>query len=50
VEIMPSVDTSGYSKERVRELSEHCRHLMLAKIEQLDAEIARQAQPAATNK
>ncbi|HDL8054683.1 1-acylglycerol-3-phosphate O-acyltransferase [Yersinia enterocolitica] len=43
VEIMPPIDTSGYSKERVRELSEHCRNLMLAKIEQLDAEIAQQA-------
>lgn len=43
VEIMPPVDTSGYGKDRVRELSEHCRNLMLAKIEQLDAEIAQQA-------
>lgn len=43
VEIMPPVDTNGYGKERVRELSEHCRNLMLAKIEQLDAEIAQQA-------
>ncbi|WP_145521820.1 1-acylglycerol-3-phosphate O-acyltransferase [Yersinia aldovae] len=50
VEIMPPVDTTGYSKERVRELSEHCRNLMLAKIAQLDAEIAQQAQRAVTEK
>ncbi|CNH02350.1 putative acyltransferase [Yersinia thracica] len=43
VEIMPPVDTTGYGKDRVRELAEHCRNLMLAKIEQLDAEIAQQA-------
>ena len=50
VEIMPPVDTSGYGKERVRELSEHCRNLMLAKIEQLDAEIAQQVEQQAAGK
>lgn len=43
IEMLPPIDTSGYTKERVRELSEHCRNLMLAKIEQLDAEVAQQS-------
>ncbi|ANI30119.1 acyl-phosphate glycerol 3-phosphate acyltransferase [Yersinia entomophaga] len=43
VEMLPPIDTSGYSKERVRELAEHCRNLMATKIEQLDAEVAKYA-------
>lgn len=41
VEMLDPVDTSGYNKEQVRELAAHCHELMLAKIEQLDAEVAR---------
>lgn len=40
VEMLEPVDTSNYSKEQVRELAAHCRELMKAKIEQLDAEVA----------
>ncbi|MFZ1872229.1 MAG: 1-acylglycerol-3-phosphate O-acyltransferase [Chania sp.] len=40
VEMLEPVDTSAYSKEQVRELAAHCRDLMKAKIEQLDAEVA----------
>ncbi|AWK14508.1 1-acylglycerol-3-phosphate O-acyltransferase [Candidatus Fukatsuia symbiotica] len=42
VEIMPPIDTRCYSKEQVRELTDHCRNLMLLKIKQLDEEIAAQ--------
>ncbi|CAM3947456.1 1-acylglycerol-3-phosphate O-acyltransferase [Rahnella bruchi] len=40
VEILPPIDTSGYTKERLRELSEHCRQIMADKIAELDAEVA----------
>ncbi|WP_127956916.1 1-acylglycerol-3-phosphate O-acyltransferase [Serratia microhaemolytica] len=40
VEMLPPVDTSQYSKERVRELAAHCHQLMQQKIAQLDAEVA----------
>ncbi|MGL4860783.1 MAG: 1-acylglycerol-3-phosphate O-acyltransferase [Enterobacteriaceae bacterium] len=40
VEVLPQIDTSGYSKEQVRDLSEHCRQLMSDKLEQLNAEVA----------
>jgi 1-acyl-sn-glycerol-3-phosphate acyltransferase len=40
VEMLEPVDVSSYSKEQVRELAAHCRDLMQAKIEQLDAEVA----------
>ncbi|CAI1926298.1 1-acylglycerol-3-phosphate O-acyltransferase [Serratia fonticola] len=41
VEMLEPVDTSHYSKEQVRELAAHCRELMKAKIDQLDAEVAK---------
>ncbi len=40
VEMLPPVDTSKYGKEQVRELAEHCRQLMMEKIELLDQEVA----------
>ena len=40
VEMLPPIDTSGYTKERLRELSEHCRQIMADKIAELDAEVA----------
>ncbi|QCR35030.1 1-acylglycerol-3-phosphate O-acyltransferase [Nissabacter sp. SGAir0207] len=40
VEMLPPIDTTEYGKERVRELAEHCRTLMQAKINELDAEVA----------
>ncbi len=39
-EILPPVDTSGYSKDNVRELAEYCHQLMATRIAELDAEIA----------
>ncbi|EMH4163904.1 1-acylglycerol-3-phosphate O-acyltransferase [Pluralibacter gergoviae] len=40
VEMLPPVDTTGWGKDRVRELSTYCRDLMLAKIDELDKEVA----------
>ncbi|MCC3704212.1 1-acylglycerol-3-phosphate O-acyltransferase [Rouxiella badensis] len=40
VEMLPPIDTTQYGKERLRELSEHCRQLMADKIAELDAEVA----------
>ncbi|MFI8417169.1 1-acylglycerol-3-phosphate O-acyltransferase [Serratia sp. NPDC078593] len=40
VEMLEPIDTSKYAKENVRELANHCRELMLAKIAQLDEEVA----------
>lgn len=40
VEMLAPIDTSGYGKEQVRELGEHCRQLMQAHIERLNAEVA----------
>lgn len=40
IEILPPVDTSGYSREQVRSLTKHCRALMVEKLAQLDAEVA----------
>ncbi|WP_237386485.1 1-acylglycerol-3-phosphate O-acyltransferase [Xenorhabdus sp. Sc-CR9] len=39
VEILPAVDTTKYTKEQVRELAEHCRQMMQAKIAELDKEV-----------
>ncbi|CDG22641.1 1-acyl-sn-glycerol-3-phosphate acyltransferase [Xenorhabdus poinarii G6] len=39
VEMLPPIDTTKYTKDQVRALSEHCRQLMLAKIEELDKEV-----------
>lgn len=41
VEMLPPIDTSAWSKDKVRELSTYCRELMLAKIDELDQEVAR---------
>ncbi|MGL5045827.1 MAG: 1-acylglycerol-3-phosphate O-acyltransferase, partial [Plesiomonas sp.] len=40
VEMLPPIDTAGYSRENVRELAEHCHQLMADKIAQLNAEVA----------
>ncbi|CCW30679.1 1-acylglycerol-3-phosphate O-acyltransferase [Xenorhabdus nematophila] len=39
VEMLPPIDTTKYTKEQVRELAEHCRQMMQAKIEALDKEV-----------
>ncbi|PHM36701.1 1-acylglycerol-3-phosphate O-acyltransferase [Xenorhabdus innexi] len=39
VEMLPPIDTTKYTKERVRELAEHCHQVMLAKIAELDKEV-----------
>ena len=41
VEMLPPVDTSAWGKDKVRELAAHCRDLMVAKIDELDQEVAR---------
>ncbi|MBD2806003.1 1-acylglycerol-3-phosphate O-acyltransferase [Xenorhabdus sp. ZM] len=41
VEMLPPIDTSKYGKDQVRELAEHCRQIMQAKIEELDKEVAK---------
>ena len=41
-EMMAPVDISGYSRENVRELAEHCHQLMAQRIAELDQEIANQ--------
>lgn len=38
VEVMPPVSTEGYTKEDVRQLSNHCRSMMEAKLAELNAE------------
>jgi len=40
VEMLPPIDASQYSKDRLRELTEHCHQLMKDKIAELDAEVA----------
>lgn len=37
---MEPIDISNYGRENVRELAAHCHELMLAKIAELDAEVA----------
>ncbi|NRN27988.1 1-acylglycerol-3-phosphate O-acyltransferase [Photorhabdus heterorhabditis] len=39
VEMLPPIDTSGYTKEQVRELAEYCHQVMKVKIEELDKEL-----------
>ncbi|MCC8364722.1 1-acylglycerol-3-phosphate O-acyltransferase [Xenorhabdus sp. PB61.4] len=39
VEMLPPIDTTEYTKERVRELAAHCHQVMKAKIEELDKEV-----------
>ncbi|MDT3253027.1 1-acylglycerol-3-phosphate O-acyltransferase [Serratia sp. root2] len=40
VEILEPIDISNYGRENVRELAAHCHELMLAKIAELDEEVA----------
>lgn len=40
VEMLPPIDTSTWGKDQVRELSKYCREVMMAKIEELDKEVA----------
>ncbi|MDD9339128.1 MAG: 1-acylglycerol-3-phosphate O-acyltransferase [Providencia heimbachae] len=40
IEMLEPIDTSKYSREQVRELSEYCHRLMEDKIKQLDLEVA----------
>lgn len=39
IEMLPPISTENYGKENVRELSNHCRELMKAKLAELDAEV-----------
>ncbi|MDT0178225.1 1-acylglycerol-3-phosphate O-acyltransferase [Pantoea sp. RRHST58] len=39
VEMLPPVDTSGYTTQSVRKLATHCRELMMEKLEALNAEV-----------
>ena len=41
VEMLDPIDTSKYTREQVRELSEYCHRLMEAKIKELDEEVAK---------
>ncbi|WAT01071.1 1-acylglycerol-3-phosphate O-acyltransferase [Rouxiella chamberiensis] len=50
IEMLPPVDTTQYGKERLRELSEHCRQIMADKIAELDAEVARREADAKVKK
>ncbi len=43
IEMLDPIDTSVYSREQVRELSELCHSLMEAKIKELDLEVAEMA-------
>lgn len=40
IEMLDPIDTSKYTREQVRELSEYCHRLMEAKIKELDREVA----------
>jgi len=45
VEMLPPIDVSGYDKNQVRALATHCREVMMAKIDELNKEVAeREAQ------
>ncbi|CUX96483.1 1-acylglycerol-3-phosphate O-acyltransferase [Candidatus Doolittlea endobia] len=41
IEILPPLETSGYSREQARALSKHCRDVMKDKLDELNAEVAR---------
>ncbi|WMQ74531.1 MAG: 1-acyl-sn-glycerol-3-phosphate acyltransferase [Sodalis sp.] len=41
IEILPSVETAGYSRKQVRELTRHCQEVMKNKIDDLNTEVAR---------
>ncbi|POP43584.1 1-acylglycerol-3-phosphate O-acyltransferase [Superficieibacter electus] len=40
VEMLPPIDTSAWGKDQVRDLAAHCREIMVAKIAELDQEVA----------
>ncbi|KGQ13472.1 1-acyl-sn-glycerol-3-phosphate acyltransferase [Beauveria bassiana D1-5] len=40
VEMLPPLDTSAYGKDQVRKLATDCRELMMAKIDELNQEVA----------
>ncbi|MCU5774472.1 1-acylglycerol-3-phosphate O-acyltransferase [Erwiniaceae bacterium BAC15a-03b] len=40
IEMLPPVDVKQFENQSVRKLATHCRELMTAKLEQLDAEVA----------
>ncbi|HEX4501556.1 MAG TPA: 1-acylglycerol-3-phosphate O-acyltransferase [Scandinavium sp.] len=40
VEMLQPIDTSAWGKDQVRELAAHCREVMMAKIAELDQEVA----------
>ncbi len=40
VELLPPIDTSGYGRDQVRELAEHCREVMAHRLAELDGEVA----------
>ena len=42
-EMLEPIDVSGYSRENVRELAEHCHDVMQNRIAELDREIAQKA-------
>lgn len=44
VEMLPPVSTAGYRKDQARELSDHCRQLMIEKLAALNEEVARREQ------
>ncbi|CBJ80934.1 1-acyl-sn-glycerol-3-phosphate acyltransferase [Xenorhabdus bovienii str. Jollieti] len=39
VEMLPPIDTTKYTKDQVRQLAEHCRQMMQARIEELNNEV-----------
>lgn len=41
IEILPPVETAGYSREQVRALTWHCREVMKSKLDDLNAEVTR---------
>lgn len=44
VEVLPPVSVEGYSKENVRELSQHCHQIMKDKLAELDKEVEQRNQ------
>lgn len=40
IEMLPPVDVAAFEKESVRKLATHCREMMQAKLNELDAEVA----------
>ncbi|MCX0499114.1 1-acylglycerol-3-phosphate O-acyltransferase [Erwinia billingiae] len=40
IEMLPPVDTAAFADQSVRKLATHCRELMMAKLDELNAEVA----------